>query len=58
LTSPLLASNPARRPAMNQTLIATPRVRPETASALRDMALVLTLTQRVRVEMKREAARR
>ena len=48
---------------MNQTLLPATRVRPahvrpETESALRDMAFVLTLTQRVRVEMKREAIRR
>ena len=48
---------------MNQTMLPTTRVRPaqirpETESALRDMAFVLTLTQRVRVEMKDEAARR
>ena len=45
---------------MNQTLTRTPRVRirPETASALRDMAFVLSLTQRVREEMKGEAVRR
>ena len=45
---------------MTQTMLPTPRVRirPETASALRDMAFVLTLTQRVREEMKSVAARR
>ena len=43
---------------MTQTMLPTPRVRPETESALRDMAFVLTLTQRVREEMKSVAARR
>jgi hypothetical protein len=43
---------------MTQTLIPTTNVRPETESALRDMAFVLTLTQRVRREMKRLVARR
>ena len=48
---------------MNQTLIRKPRVRTtpvrkETVAALRDMAFVLSLTQRVREEMKGKAARR
>ena len=45
---------------MTQTMLPSPRVRirPETASALRDMAFVLTMTQRVRAEIKGEAARR
>ena len=48
---------------MSQTMYPTPRVRParvrpETESALRDMAFVLALTQRVREEVRREAARR
>ena len=45
---------------MNQTLTRTPRVRirPATVSALRDMAFVLSLTQRVRAEMNGMSARR
>ena len=44
---------------MNQTMLPTSRirpahVRPETESALRDMAFVLTLAHRVREEMRLE----
>ena len=44
--------------ALPMTRIRYVRIRPETASALRDMAFVLSLTQRVREEMTNEAARR
>jgi hypothetical protein len=48
---------------MNQTLTRTPRarttpVRKETVAALRDMAFVLSLTQRVSRTMKGGASRR
>ena len=48
---------------MSQTLFTTPRirsvlVRPEIESALRDVAFVLALTQRVREEVRNEEARR
>lgn len=48
---------------MTQTMISPSSirpapVRPETESALRDMAFVLTLAQRVRDEIQQEIARR